>query len=233
MPPDSRESADGAQRARRSGGDARASAATLILLRHGETDWNRERRLMGAADVPLNDTGRLQCTRVGEVLAGFGIDRIRTSPLARALESSRIVADAIGAPIESDERLVEVRFGDWQGRTYDEIAADPQYRRYIDDPVSQAAPGGETVVDVQKRALAGLQGACPGERILFVTHGDLIRTILCQFLSVPLAEFRRLRIDNCGLSAVAVADGRSEVKFVNMLADPSRAWDPVHWTRQA
>lgn len=213
--------------------DAGVTAATLILLRHGETDWNRERRLMGAADVPLNETGRLQCARVGEVLANFGIDRIRTSPLVRALESSRIVAEAIGAPIESDERLVEVRFGDWQGRTYDEIAADPHYRRYIEDPVGQAAPGGENVIEVQQRALASLQGARQGERVLFVTHGDLIRTILCRFLQVPLAGFRRLRIDNCGLSAVAVSDGSGEVKFVNMLADPARAWDPVHWTRQA
>ncbi|MBI5505852.1 MAG: histidine phosphatase family protein [Deltaproteobacteria bacterium] len=211
----------------------RAAVSTLILLRHGETAWNRERRLMGAADVPLSEAGRQQCERVGEVLAGFGIDRIRTSPLSRALESARIVAQAIAAPVESDEGLVEVRFGEWQGKTYEEIAADPRYEGYVEDPVGQPTPGGETVADVQRRGLISLSAARPGERVLFVTHGDLIRSVLCRFLAIPLAEFRRLRIDNCGLSAVALANGRGEVKFVNMLADPARAWDPVHWTRHA
>lgn len=213
--------------------DPAGAASTLILLRHGETAWNRERRLMGAADVPLSEAGRLQCARVGEVLAGFGIHRIRASPLSRATESARIVAEAICAPIESDEGLVEVRFGDWQGRTYEEIAADPRYERYVQDPVGQPTPGGETVVDVQRRGLVSLAAAKPGECVLFVTHGDLIRSVLCRFLAIPLAEFRRLRIDNCGLSAVAITMGQGEVKFVNMLADPARAWDPVHWTRHA
>jgi len=207
--------------------------STVVLLRHGETAWNRERRLMGAADVPLSEAGRVQCARVGEVLAGFGIDRIRSSPLCRARETADIVARAIAAPVENDDGLVEVRFGDWQGKTYEEIAADPRYKQYAADPVGQVTPGGETVVDVQRRGLASLAAARPGECVLFVTHGDLIRSVLCRFLAMPLAEFRRLRIDNCGLSAVATADGYGEVKFVNTLADPARAWDPVHWTRHA
>lgn len=210
-----------------------ASVSTLILLRHGETAWNRERRLMGAADVPLSEAGRLQCARAGEVLAGFGIDRIRTSPLLRALESASIVAQAISAPIESDDGLVEVRFGEWQGKTYEEIAADPRFKGYLEDPVGQPTPGGETIVDVQRRGLLSMSAARQGERVLFVTHGDLIRSVLCSFLAIPLAEFRRFRIDNCGLSAVALTRGRGEVKFVNTLADPARAWDPVHWTRHA
>ncbi len=209
------------------------AVSTLVLLRHGETAWNRERRLMGAADVPLNEAGRQQCARVGEVLAGFGIDRIRTSPLSRAAETANIVAQAVAAPIEHDEGLVEVRFGDWQGKTYEEITVDPRFKQYVEDPVEQPTPGGETVVDVQRRGLLSLAAARPGERVLFVSHGDLIRSVLCSFLAMPLAEFRRLRIDNCGLSAVAMTMGRGEVKFVNMLADPARAWDPVHWTRHA
>lgn len=212
--------------------ETQALSSTLILLRHGETAWNRERRLMGDADVPLSDAGRVQCERVGEVLAGFGIDRIRSSPLLRAAESARIVAESIGAPIQTDDALVEVRFGDWQGKTYEEIGTDPRFQAYLQDPVTAATPGGETAVDVQRRGLAGLAAAEPGESVLFVTHGDLIRSVLCHFLAMPLAEFRRLRIDNCGMSAVAVTAGLGEVKFINMLADPVRAWDPVHWTRR-
>jgi len=208
-----------------------SSIRTLILMRHGETVWNRDRRVMGDADVPLSPDGRRQCDRAASVLAGFGIDRVVTSPLARAIESARIIADAIGARVESDADLQEVRFGRWQGQTYDEIVDDPEYHAFAADPVGTPTPGGETILDVQRRGLVGLERMAPGECVLFVSHGDIIRSTICHYLAVPVAEFRRIRIDNCGLTAVCERDGSFEVKFVNMLADPERSWEALHWAR--
>lgn len=202
---------------------------TLFLVRHGETAWNRERRVMGRADVPLSDAGRTQSERLGRVLAGMDIARILSSPLARAVETAEILAGHVGCDVEFDEDLEEVRYGDWQGRTYDEIATEDAFRAFAADPENARTPGGETIGDVQRRGLAGVSRARAGERTLVVSHGDILRSILCSFLAVPLAEFRRLRTDNCGVSVVAHGGGQPEVKFVNVLADPERAWDAVHW----
>lgn len=204
--------------------------STVLLMRHGETAWNREKRIMGDLDVALSDQGRTQCSEAAALLAGFGIDRIVTSPLRRAAETAGIVASSLGLPVTSDPRLVEVRFGDWQGKTYEEVAADPRYRAFASDPVAIATPGGETVSTVQGRGLEALSAVREGECVLFVTHGDIIRTLLCHFLATPLGQYRRIRTDNCGLSAVAVGGGTPEVKFLNVLADQQRARSLTHWS---
>ncbi len=204
---------------------------TVLLLRHGETAWNRDRRVMGHEDVPLSPAGRSQCERVAELLARWSLDRIVSSPLRRALESAEIVGARLGIEVETDERLAEVRFGRWQGRTYEEILADPEYHAFLADPVHCPTPGGETVADVQARGLAAIGEVAAGERVLFVSHGDIVRSAICHFLAVPLQEFRRIRVDNCGLTAVALAGDRPEVKFVNLLVDSDRAWDPLHWSK--
>jgi broad specificity phosphatase PhoE len=210
-----------------------SGTATVILMRHGETAWNRERRIMGDLDVPLTDEGRAQCAAAAELLSGFAVDRIVTSPLARAAESAGIVASRLGLPLSSDPRLVEVRFGSWQGMTYADVANDPCYHAFASDPVANLTPGGESVVHVQARGLESLSSLRSGECVLFVTHGDIIRTMLCHFLATPLGEYRRLRTDNCGLSAVAIGPGMPEVKFLNVLADQERATNATHWAGRA
>jgi phosphoserine phosphatase len=199
-------------------------------MRHGETAWNRERRVMGDLDIALTGEGRLQCTAAAALLETFAIDRIVSSPLRRAAESADIVASHLGIAVTQDARLVEVRFGEWQGRTYDEVACDPRYALFASDPVVHPTPGGETVECVQRRGLDGLACIGEGENVLFVTHGDIIRTLLCHFLGAPLAGYRRIRTDNCGVSAVALGAGAPEVKFLNVLADPVRARSTTHWS---
>jgi broad specificity phosphatase PhoE len=205
-------------------------SATLILMRHGETAWNREKRIMGDLDIALTTEGRGQCREAARLLEGFGITRIVTSPLVRAAESAGIVAAHLRLPVEEDPRLVEVRFGHWQGRTYEEVSADPLYLEFAADPVANATPGGETVATVQSRGLEALATLREGECVLFVTHGDIIRTLLCHFLATPLSAYRRLRADNGGLSAISVGRGAPEVKFLNVLADQARAASATHWS---
>jgi probable phosphoglycerate mutase len=202
-------------------------ARNILICRHGETAWNRERRLMGSLDIPLSEEGRRQCVRLAKVLATFGITRIVTSPLARAAESAYIFADALRLETAFDRDLEEVRFGRWQGQSYDEVLTDPDFQRYLANPVTQPTPGGETVLDVQRRGLAALARAPAGEQTLFVSHGDIIRATLCHYLGMPVAQFRRIRIDNCGVNAISDVNGSVEVKFVNMLPDPERAWNPL------
>lgn len=211
--------------------DQTQDTRTLILMRHGETDWNRQRRVMGAADIPLNEDGRRQCRAAAAVLATCGVTRIASSPLVRAAESASIVAAQLGVDVGHDPDLEEVRFGRWQGLTYEEIVGDPEYAAFARDPLANPTPGGETILDVQRRGLCALDRAQAGERVLFVSHGDVIRAAISHYLDAPAAEFRRIRVDNCGITAVTERRGRPEVKFVNALADPERAWEPLHWTK--
>jgi alpha-ribazole phosphatase len=206
---------------------------SVLVIRHGETDWNRELRVMGNAAVPLNEDGRAQCALAAELLRNFHVSRIVTSPLLRAVESAEILSKGLAVKVTEDRDLEEVRFGSWQGLTYEDIRSDPVYRAFMADPLTQTTPGGETILDVQRRGLTGLGRVEPGENVLFVSHGDIIRTALCHFLSVPVTEFRRVRVDNCGVSAVSVRGGHAEVRFVNLLADPARAWRPLHWGKPA
>jgi broad specificity phosphatase PhoE len=204
---------------------------TIILMRHGETVWNRERRVMGDSDVPLSSEGRRQCRCVAALLGGLGVDAVVSSPLVRAAESAEIVAKELGLAVTPDPDLSEVRFGRWQGKTYREIVDDPDYAGYVADPVKTPTPGGETIADVQRRGLASLSRHRERSRVLYVSHGDVIRSLVCHLLHMPLAEFRRIRIDNCGLTAAREVAGHVEVKFVNTLADPDRSWESVHWSR--
>ncbi len=208
-----------------------AQTTTLVLVRHGETDWNREGRIMGTADIPLNEAGRSQARAAGAFVASFKPDRIVASPLLRARQTAETVAEAAGASLHFDERLVEVRFGDWQGRDYAELAGDERAVAFLTDPVNNRTPGGETIVDVKQRGLEALATAEPGETVAFVSHGDILRAVLSHYLAVPITEFRRIRCDNCGVSVVNVAGPLTEVAFVNALPDSERAHDPVHWRR--
>lgn len=188
---------------------------------------------MGDAAIPLSEAGRLQCELAARLLASFDVQRIVTSPLLRATETAEILAASLRVEVGVDPDLEEVRFGRWQGLTYDEIRGDPVYRAFMRDPTTERTPGGETLLDVQRRGVSGLSRVAAGERVLFVSHGDIIRTALCHFMAIPVTEFRRVRVDNCGISAVTLYGEHAEVKFVNLLADPARAWQPLHWQRSA
>lgn len=196
----------------------------LFLLRHGETEWNRERRVMGRGPMPLSERGREQVRGAIPLLSGLGIERVWTSPLPRARETAEQVAGGLGGlVVEVEEELTEVDYSGWEGRTFPELIADPAYRRYLLDPENEPVPGGgESLADVQARmyrALARVLEAAGGARSLVVSHGDPIRVAVAGCLGVGLRDVRRLRIDNAAVSAVELTGRWTEVKFVNVRSD--------------
>ncbi|GAB3606476.1 histidine phosphatase family protein [Conyzicola nivalis] len=147
---------------------------TIYLVRHGETDWNRARRIQGSTDIPLNQTGRDQAAVTGALLASRQWDGVYASPLARAYETGAIIADQLGLPApEAVPEVAERRYGEAEGLTGDEIDA----RFPGDTPV----PGRESREEVAARvipAIVALAERHPGENIVLVSHGGVIRTIL-------------------------------------------------------
>jgi probable phosphoglycerate mutase len=146
----------------------------FALVRHGETDWNRERRIQGSTDIPLNDTGREQARATGELLASRRWTALIASPLSRAAETARLIGAAVGlGEPELEPRLAERDYGEAEGLTGPEIDA-----RY---PDGTDVPGREPREAVAERAVAALHDLAarhPGEAVIVVAHGGVIRSVL-------------------------------------------------------
>ena len=157
----------------------------IYLVRHGETDWNRARRIQGSTDIPLNDTGRGQAAATGRLLARRSWDAVYASPLLRAYETASIIADELGLPTPTPvPELVERNYGAAEGLTGAEIE-----KRY-----PGAVPGRETREEVAARVvpeILALAEAHPGESIVVVSHGGVIRTVLNTI--APLAPAEQIR----------------------------------------
>lgn len=165
----------------------------IYLVRHGETEFNAERRQQGHMDSPLTALGRAQAQAVGHLLkrqvgdeAGW---RIVASPLGRAQHTAQIIGEALGLPVETDPRVIEVSFGQWDGRLRDELAVE------FPDTFGRggwqfAAPGGETYESVEHRIndwLADLPPE-PQRKIIVVCHGGSGRVVRGAYLGLPRAE---------------------------------------------
>ena len=161
---------------------------TIILIRHGETDWNKVGRLQGQQDTPLNDTGRQQAQRNGRVLAeyldtiGRSPDEFRwyASPLSRTRETMEIARSAFGQDLAEctfDDRLKEFDFGDWEGSVLDELKRDrrDEYMARRQDKWNFCPPNGESYAMLRDRVRPWLESTS-GD-IITVTHGGVIRVL--------------------------------------------------------
>jgi len=185
---------------------------------------------MGHLPIPLNETGVAQCRAALPFLSSMGIRRLVASPLTRARESADIVSAGLGLPVETDAGLCEVDFGAWAGRCYDELIPTAEYQHYRADPLRNPPPDGETISVVQARGLRAVERALAtldGGRLLIVSHGDLIRSLLCHLLGLELGQYRRLRVDNGSISAANIRSGSVRVQFVNFVVDSASRWAGV------
>jgi broad specificity phosphatase PhoE len=182
---------------------------TILLARHGETDWNREGRFQGHADPPLNATGRAQAAELAAELEAVGLAAVYSSPLRRALETAQAVAAEHGLDPVAVDALREVDVGSWQGLTRAEIETQfpEQFARWLD--YDQGWEDGESYEEMGRRAVAALLElavAHEDERILAVTHGGPIRAAFAFADETSHADARRLgpRIGNVFLAEFAV-----------------------------
>ncbi len=188
---------------------------TIVLVRHGETDWNRDNRFQGRADPPLNDTGREQARVLAGALSDESFAAAYTSPLRRAAETAATLADALGVDALPDGSLMEVDVGSWSGLTRAEVEARfPEgYARWLE--YGHGWDDGETYDELGVRVVSGLVDIAAQHRdevVLAVTHGGPIRSALAAAEGVAFDEARRSIhvIDNCAVVRLAVRDGKLE-----------------------
>jgi broad specificity phosphatase PhoE len=165
----------------------------LYLIRHGETDWNVERRWQGHADIPLNERGRQQATQIAQQLAGAGLAAIYSSDLQRALDTAKELSRTTGLPVHTDKRLREINQGEWQGLLAEEVQArhGEILRLSRLDPLDAAPPGGETVKQVRDRVIAAIEEIHrnhPHQRVAIVSHGFSLALVRVHYQGYPMSE---------------------------------------------
>lgn len=168
---------------------------TLLLARHGETDWNRELRIQGSSDIELNELGRRQAQLLAQELTDVELDAIYASDLRRARATAAAVAAAHGLEVRLDPRLRERSFGSWEGLTREDIAEFPPGSRHDGE-------SDEAVRERMLAAVAEIAAAHPGEQVLIVSHGGALNTLWHHALGVRVERWA-----NCAVYKLAVREG--------------------------
>ena len=185
----------------------------IVLVRHGQTEWNRLERYRGRADIPLNANGLAQAEATGRrIAAEWQPAAIYASPLSRAVKTAEIIAKYFSLPVQVHPGLVDIDYGDWQGLTPDEARARwPEIiEAWYGAPHTTHIPGGETLADLRARAMTTVQelaGRHAGHTIVLVGHTVINRIILLGVLGLGNDRFWRLAQDTCAINMVE-AQGR-------------------------
>jgi probable phosphoglycerate mutase len=195
----------------------------IVLVRHGQTAWNREVRFRGRADLALDDFGLKQAEATGRYLARrWPLDAVYASPMRRALQTAEAIAGAHGVTAQPFEGLLDIDFGAWQGHSPQEVAEryPDLLQAWWEAPHTVHVPGGESLDDVRDRVVAGLRHVVKhhrGQTIALVGHTVVNRVLLCAVLGLGNEHFWRLRQDTC---AVNVFDANEDGSFtIGLLND--------------
>jgi len=203
-------------------------------VRHGATVLSAEDRFAGAVDVELSEEGRAQARALGERLGGEPLGAVYTSPLARAVETARLIAAGRGSEPEPIAELREIAHGHWEGRSREEVRAawPEEYARWSLDPFTFAPTGGETGLSVLARALPVLLALMERHRdapFLVVSHKATLRLLIGHFLGVELHGYRdKLEQSPCGLNVLETRPGgEARLLLYNDVSHYATLPDPV------
>jgi broad specificity phosphatase PhoE len=179
----------------------------LLLARHGQTEWNADRRFQGHTDIALSERGRVQAHALGRALRGRNVTAAYVSPMRRAIETAEIALADAGIRLTPIEELRELSLGAWEGCTVDEIRqqdGDP-YGAWLRAPLDCPPPGAEPLHDVRDRVLTAVDRIAAAHRegeALVIAHGGVISVYACHILGCSFNHLWRLRVDNCSLTVI-------------------------------
>ncbi|MEE8390110.1 MAG: histidine phosphatase family protein [Anaerolineae bacterium] len=184
----------------------------IVLIRHGQTVWNREQRFRGQTDVELDEFGLRQAEATGRyVAARWPVVAVYASPLQRTMQTAEAVARAQGLTADPVDGLLDINFGEWQGQLGQEVAQRyPElFRAWEQTPHTVRLPGGEGLDDVRSRVVAGLDEVIArhaGQQVALISHTVVNRVLLCAVLGWGNERFWRLRQETCAVNVFDVED---------------------------
>jgi broad specificity phosphatase PhoE len=191
----------------------------LILVRHGETEWNREYRVQGLRDIPLNDFGRVQAEAIATTLKDEAVEAIYTSPLQRALETANSINQFHQVEIIILDGLKELNVGELDGLYSPEMKSKyPDfYQSWKADAASARMPGGESLPELQDRVWASIQSILDksGKLVIVVSHFFSLLSLLCKVFDLSLSEFRRFNLMLGSISMLEFSEEKAKLVSFN------------------
>jgi probable phosphomutase (TIGR03848 family) len=192
--------------------------ATFFLIRHGLNDFVGNAIAGRKTGVHLNAAGKEQANRVAERLREAGISHIFSSPLERAKETAEPLARALKLEIEISDALLEIDFGDWTGKSFEELERLESWKKWNYFRSGNRVPNGETMSQVQARMVGEIERIrrkLPQGVVAVFSHGDPIKSVLAYYLGMPLDCMLRVETSPAGISEIVIDDWRVKVHRVN------------------
>jgi len=197
---------------------------TIIFIRHGENNYTRNKRLAGRLPgVHLNKHGKAQAKSLADRLKYISIKAIYCSPLERTVETAQPIAEALNVEIIYSNNLLEVDFGEWQGKTLSSIQKQYLWKYVQNSPSMTRFPNGESFLDAQNRVIKQIEEIndkyAPEDNILCISHCDIIKLAIAFCIGMPVDCFQRLYISTGSLNVLKIVDGHSSLITLNF--DPT------------
>jgi phosphoserine phosphatase len=193
---------------------------SIYLVRHGQTAWNKEEIFRGRTDVPLNETGLKQAELAGRYFKGTEIHAIYSSPLSRAWETAQKIAQIHNVKVEPLEGILDMSFGNWEGHAHQEIRKmdSETYRQWVESPHLVKLPGGESLDDVRKRAMAALGEVLrkhPEKTLVLVSHRVVCKVLICAILGLDNSHFWQIAQDTTAINHIQYKNGKYILSLMN------------------
>ncbi len=193
---------------------------SVYLIRHGETAWNKEEIFRGRTDVPLNEIGLREAEFVGGYLKGMEIHAIYSSPLLRARETARRIAQFFNLKVQPLEGINDMSFGKWEGRPLKEVQISDReiYQQWREKPHLVRLPGGESLDEVRVRAMAALDEVVQyhhGKNLVLVSHRVVNKVMICGVLGIDNSHFWQISQDTAAINRIQFQEGRYILSLLN------------------
>jgi broad specificity phosphatase PhoE len=193
---------------------------SIYLVRHGQTAWNREEIFRGRTDVPLDETGLKQAELAAKYFRGMEIHGVYSSPLSRARETARKIAELHNLKVEPLEGIIDLSFGNWEGHSHKDIQGNDQetYRLWREEPHRVRLPGGESLDDVRTRAMASLEEVIrnhSGKTLILVSHRVVNKVLICGILGLDNSHFWQIAQDTTAINLIQYKNGKYILSLMN------------------
>ena len=186
--------------------------AEIILVRHGETEWNVKEIFRGRIDIELNETGMRQAELLAEYLSDLKIEAVYSSPLRRALKTAEVITSHHKLDVEIADGLMDFDYGEWQGLFHEEVKERYKelYAQWINNPHQVIMPAGESLSDVSQRAIGVVNEVIAryGGTVVLVSHRVVNKVVICALLGLDNSHFWNIRQDTCGMTTFAYENGQ-------------------------
>lgn len=190
----------------------------LILVRHGETLWNKEGRVQGSSDIPLSVVGFDQAQKLALSIQDINIKAIYSSPIKRAYQTAQMIHEIHNVPIYLEPGLMEMDQGDFEGLTFQELKRSGKdfLERWMEDPAAVTMPNGESLAGLQKRAWPVVENIIDrNENALIVSHNFTIAVLLCRIQNIGLSQFRKVCVGTASKTFVSFQNGAASIDLLN------------------